>query len=169
MCVAGVAVLGLYPSAWRQSVPGALFTALVGMAVLFVCTYVLAALIFPPTGEPAEDLVDDLAVLYAWAKAHALFARGLFRRMERLAEYSWAQALIRALDPRKHPWRVVALAAAGMELALLMAEVLGEGVPQLNLILVVAAVFITIEGAGVLLGYLLFRQYLGLFRRQPIH
>ena len=167
VCVTGVAVLGFYPSAWRQSVPGALFAALLGMVVLFVCTYALAILIFPPTGEPAGDLMDDLAGFYVSAKAHAPAAWGLFSRLERLAEFFWAQALIRALDPRRHPWRLAALAAAGMGSALLMAEVVGEGVPRLNLILVVAAVFITIEGAGVLLGYLLFRQYLGLFRRQP--
>ena len=90
----------------------------------------LAALLSLVRGEPAEDLLDDLACFYVWAEAHVPGARGLFGRLERLAEFFWAQVLIRALNPRKHPWRLAALAAAGTGSARLMAEVVAEGVPR---------------------------------------
>ncbi len=43
-------------------------------------------------------------------------------------------------------------------------EVLGEGAPNRSIILLMLTVFIGIEGAGVLLGYVLFRQFLGIVR-----
>ena len=54
--------------------------------------------------------------------------------------------------------------ALGMGIFFIAAETAGEGLPQSRLILLVFGVFIGIESAGVLLGYALFRRFLGIFR-----
>jgi hypothetical protein len=43
-------------------------------------------------------------------------------------------------------------------------EMLGEGAPNRSLILLVVTVYIGVEGAGVVLGYALFRHYLEIVR-----
>jgi len=170
VCLAGFLVLAVYPEAWRQSVPGGILTALVGMVLLFVLSSAIVNLVFSLDGRlkstdaPYEDLFDDLVALYHWLQAHARFAAFVFDRTEKLSKISWVHSLINWLNPRKHTWNMVILAALGMGIALVMAEAIGEGVPNQRIILLVLAVFIGIEGAGVLLGYLLFRQFLGITR-----
>lgn len=164
VCLVGFVVLAFYPDTWRQSVPGGILTALVGMVLLFALSSAIVRLVFPSTDGPYEDLMDDLFALYQWLQVHAHFAGFLFSGMERLAKVSWARAIIHWLNPRKHPWNVVILAALGMGAALVVAEAIGEGAPNQSIILLVVTVFIGIEGAGVLLGYILFRQFLGIVR-----
>jgi hypothetical protein len=108
--------------------------------------------------------LDDLLALYHWLKTHANFAGFLFSGPEKLANIFWIRALLNWLNPRKHVWNLVILVALGMGIALVMAEFLSEGAPQQSVMLIVLIVFIGIEGAGVLLGYVLFKQFLGLFR-----
>ncbi len=166
VCLAAFLILWLYPETWRQSVPGAIFSAITGMAILFIAASVLARQVFPPPIRLDEDFLDDLMALYIWAKAHAGFAGPFFCRIEEhITANSGACVLLNWLNPRKHVWNAILLAALGMGLALLLTEALGEGLPQRNLFLTVLAVFVGIEGTGVLLGYALFKQYLGLFRR----
>lgn len=164
ICLGGLIVLTFYPEAWRQTVPGGIFTALVGMVFLFVFSSVIVKLVFPPVGGQYEDFLDDLFALYQWLKAQANFAGFLFGGMEKLVHISSTRALINWLDPRKHVWNSVILAALGMGIALVMVEAIGEGAPNHSVMLMVLTVFIGIEGAGVLLGYVLFKQFLGIFR-----
>jgi hypothetical protein len=170
ICVVGFVILAFYPEAWRQSIPGGISTALVGMVLLFVVSSAIVKLVFPPDGRltstdaPYEDLFDDLMALYPWLQAHARFAGFLFDGIEKASKISWVRSLINWLNPRKHTWNAVILAALGLGIALVMAEAIGEGAPNQNVILLVLAVFIGIEGAGVLLGYVLFRQFLGITR-----
>lgn len=164
VCLVGFMILAFYPEAWRQSVPGAIITALTGMVVLFVLCSAIVKLVFPPAGGSYEDIFDDLFALYQWIKAHARFAGFLFRGIEKSVSISRIQALINWLNPRKHAWNFVILAAMGMSLAFLIAEAIGEGAPAQNVVLLALAVYISIEEAGVLLGYALFRQFLGIFR-----
>jgi hypothetical protein len=164
VCLAGLTALALYPPVWRESAPGGIFTALVGMALLFVLVAVTVRLVFPPGGETAGDLIEDLSALYQWAKAHAGPAGFVFPLIERAVANPPLRAIIRWLDPRQHAWNLVILAGLGMGLVLVTMEMLAEGAPNRSLILLVLAVFMGIEGAGALLGYALFRQYLGIFR-----
>ena len=48
----------------------------------------------------------------------------------------------------------------------MVGETLKEGMPtQPNMVLLLLAIFLGIEGAGVVLGYLLFGEFLGIFRK----
>jgi len=176
VCLVGFVVLAFYPDAWRQSIHGGILTALVGMALLFLLSSAIAKLVFPstdghpptggrsPVGESHEDLIDDLVALYRWLQVHAHFAGFLFGGMEKLAKISWARAILHWLNPRQHAWNVVVLAALGMGTALVVAEAIGEGAPNQSIFLLVLTVFIGIEGTGVLQGYVLFKQFLGIMR-----
>jgi len=164
VCLVGGIILAFYPEAWRQSVPGAIFTALTGMVILFVLCSAIVKLVFPPAGGPYEDIFDDLFSLYQWIKAHARFPGFLFRGMEKFVNIAWMRSLINWLNPRKHAWNFVILVALGMGTAFLIAEAIEEGAPARNVIPLILAVYIGIEGAGVLLGYVLFRRFLGIFR-----
>jgi hypothetical protein len=166
VCLVGSIVLMTYPEAWRASVPGAIVSALAGMVLLFILTYGLAKLVFPSAVGPCDDVLDGLPALYRWAKVHAHWGGGIFRWMEKLAGVSRVRAAADWFNPRKHTWRFVIPAALGMGIALVLAEAIGEGAPQNSAIPMVLAVFIGLEGAGVLLGYVLFRRFLGIFRSE---
>ncbi len=163
-------ILALYPDGWRESVPGAVITALVGMAILMALCWAAAGLVFSSAAEVSEDFLDDLLALYTWLKGRFPFMGGLSRQIETgLTEFmkvAWLRGIIDWLNPRRHVWNLVLLAALGMGIFLILAETAGEGLPQARLILLVFGVFIGIEGTGVLLGYALFRYYLGIFKDQ---
>ncbi len=164
VCLAGFVALALYPQTWRESLTGGILTALVGMLILFSLAAASVELLFPPGVAPSQDLLDDLSALYQWAKAHSGPAGFVFHWIEKAVAISLLRRAIGWLNPRQHAWNFVVLAAVGLGLAFLLIEILSEGAPNRSLIMLVAAVFIGIEGAGVLLGYALFKQYLGIFR-----
>jgi hypothetical protein len=171
VCLAGTLVLMFYPEGWRQSVPGGVFTALVGMAILFILTASIVKSAFPPCGEQSEDFLDDLYALYEWVKAHANSAGSIFRSGERvslaLAKIAWISGCINWLNLRKHAWNLVILVGLGMGLALFAAEAAAEGAPKASAILMVVSVYTGIETSGVLLGYALFKQYLWIIKAWP--
>lgn len=161
-----ILILAVYPLQWRESgVPGGVFTALVGMSVLFVTTWGLATAIFPINEFEYEDVFDDMAAFFQREE----------KRMSSLADpIKWAgktaasqpmRGLLGWLNPRRHRWNLVILAAAAMGLMLLAVEFLAEGMPtNLGRALMMVGVYAGIGGAGVVLGYVLFEKYLGIFR-----
>lgn len=161
-----ILILAFYPLQWRESgVPGGVFTALVGMSVLFVTTWGLATAIFPINEFEYEDVFDDMAAFFQREE----------KRMSSLADpIKWAgktaasqpmRGLLGWLNPRRHRWNLVILAAAAMGLMLVAVEFLAEGMPtNLGRALMVVGVYAGIGGAGVVLGYVLFEKYLGIFR-----
>ena len=75
----------------------------------------------------------------------------------------WRRA--RWLHPRSRPWTWTVLVAVGGGLLLAILEALGEGLPEAApSALLVIAVFVAIEGMGILLGFALFRHLLALPR-----
>ena len=163
-----VLILAFYPLAWRDSgIPGALFTAVTGMALLFVVVWAFATAIFPSAEFEYEDIFDDLAAVYAWLRTKLHFARGLFAWLDKLAALPPLRKLFGWLSPRRHRWNLVLLAALGMGISLVLIESLAEGfAPNLGRMLLVFAVYIGIEGAGVALGYGLLGRFLGIFRAE---
>jgi hypothetical protein len=161
-------ILAFYPLAWRDSgIPGALITALTGMALLFVTVWALAAAIFPGAEVDYEDVFDDLAAMYDWLQKKLRFATGLFNWLEKITALPPVRKIFGWLNPRRHRWKLVLLAAAGMGASLVLVEALAEGLsPNLGLVLMVFSVYIGIEGAGVALGYGLLGRSLGIFRAE---
>lgn len=72
--------------------------------------------------------------------------------------------LVEWFRPRRHRWHLVLVFAAATGLILLLPELLSEGIhPDLGRFLPVLAVFVGLGAAGVLLGYFLLGEYLGIY------
>ena len=164
-CIALVSILILatYPASWQQSIHGALFTALTGLVIFFVAVWAWVMVTIPVQAMVFEDFIDDLASIYRWLKGHAGYLSALFTVFEKMRNWSLVSAVIRWLNPRQHPWNSLVLIGIFMGAVLALAEAVGEGGPGPRFAMVVA-VFIGLESAGILLGYALIAQPLGLFR-----
>ncbi len=167
-CIAGAVVLGLYPPAWDGGVGGGILTALLGTVIFFVAVWALGTLLFPASPPGDEDMFDDLAAIYGRIKARlgpiTRWLDGLETRVRKtplISAVNW-------LNPRRHPWSVVAVGGIVLGLALASAEALGEGVsPRPGRFVLVGAVFVGLALAGVLVGYGLLGDFLGIYRREP--
>lgn len=168
--LAGFALLAFYPETWRWTIPMALIAALLGSLLLFAWSAETIGLVYLQPPEPAEDFLDDLAAVYQWVRAHAGPGALLFPKAEasiqRAIAVAWVGRLAAWLNPRRYAWRFGFVAALGMGILLALSELMDHGLYQLRFIFAVFAIFITIEGTGVIVGYALFRKYLGIFRKQ---
>lgn len=164
--VVSVLILALYPESWRESVLGELFTVLFGAAFLFVPVWAIGIAISPFPGTFFEDIIDDAIAVYRWLKAHAGPFAVLCALLEKLLGWPLVRSALRWLNPRRHTWNLVLLLGLVMGALLAVAEALGEGgFQQIGRFALVAAIFISLECAAVLLGYFLLAEPMGLFRR----
>lgn len=166
--VSGLAILILafYPLEWRDSgIPGGIFTALIGMLLLFVTVWGVGTTIFPAVELKYEDIFSDIsAILQAMFRRFGREA-DLLTWMEKLTTFPPIRRLLGWLNPRRHPWNLVILAGVAIGLLLVLVEVFAEGKsPNLGRALLVVGVYVGIESAGVALGYMLFGEYLGFFQ-----
>jgi hypothetical protein len=158
-----ILILAIYPVDLLESIPAGIFSALLGMIILFISTWALATTIFPKTETAFEDVFDDFVSIYRWIKSHI----GLVAQLERFINLKWVHALFKWLNPRKHKWNFIILLALAMGGALMLVEVINEGIStNLNTVLLILAIFLSIEGMGVILGYYLFAELLGIFRKE---
>jgi hypothetical protein len=162
----GTTVLASYPVSWRQGVFGAVFTAALGTALLFLMVWSLATAILPQTSFRYNDVLDDAAAVMEWLRTRVRPAQKLFQWGETLAGLAPVRALTRWLNPRRHRWNIVVAGALAMGACLTAAEVLGEGgFASLRQALMVITVIVGLESAGLVLGYVLLGDFLGLFAR----
>lgn len=153
-------ILAIYPADLLESIPGGIFTALLGMVVLFISTWALVTAIFPPTDAEFEDVLDDFTAIYRGIKSRIRF----ISQFEKFADMKWLVRLLQWLNPREHKWNFILLIAVITGGSLMLVEYLREGIIG-NLVLLILAIFIGIEGLGIVLGYLLFGEFLGIFRK----
>lgn len=166
--VVSILILALYPLAWRNAgVPGGIFTALAGMALLFVPVWGIATAIIPAMEFTYEDFFDDLSAIFQGLKKRLGRLAASFTWVEKVAAFPPLRRLMEWLNPRKHRWSLVVLVAVAMSLFLLLAEAVMEGMPgNLGRLLMVVSVYTGLEVAGVGLGYALLGRFLGIFRTE---
>jgi hypothetical protein len=166
-CLISLLILALYPESWRQSVPGELLTVLVGTALLFVPLWAVGTAIPLSSGAFVEDFIDDLIAAYRWLKAHIGPLVVFCSLFEKILNWSFVQAVLRWLNPRKYTWNLIILIGIIMGMVLALAETLGEGggPHQIGRFAMIVAIFISLECIAVLLGYVLLEKPLGLFRK----
>ena len=174
LSITGILVLAFYPEALRQHLPGELLTIAVGIVFLFVLVWAIGTAIAPSVEASFEDIIDDMTAVYRWFAAHikpsedssedSLLVFGdLF---EKLLAFSAIRAVLRLLNPRRHPWNLPIVPGIFLGIILFLAEMAGGGSPaSLARLSMVAAIFIGVESAGILLGYAMFAKPLGLFRQ----
>ena len=159
----GLLILAVYPVDLLESILGGIFTALIGMTIFFISTWALATAIFPQTELEFEDVFDDLASIFREIKSRIKF----LSQLETLAKIGWLQRSFHWLNPRQNKWNLIILIALIMGGSLMSVEALREGIStDANMVLLILAIFLGIEGVGVVLGYLLFAEFLGIFRKE---
>ena len=166
LALVSLLVLAFYPESMRQALYGELFTVVVGILCLFLPIRAIGGALTPSPGDYFEDGIDDLAAIYRWLKGHAGPCAGCFRPLEKLLAWPFLRAVLRWLNPRRHPWNFPLLAGIGLGLLLVLAEMSeeGGGVPRSGQLALVTLIFVSLETAGVLVGYALFTKPLGLVR-----
>jgi hypothetical protein len=163
-----ILILAFYPLAWRDSsIPGGIFTVLTGMVLLFFPVWGFAVAILPATEFEYEDIFDDLSAIFqGWKKRLGRHSAPL-TWLEKAAGLPPLRGLLGWLNPRRHRWNLVLLAGLAMGILLVMGETLAEGMsPNLSRVLLVVSVYVSLEGAGVVMGYLVFGKYLGIYRAE---
>jgi hypothetical protein len=159
----GMLILAAYPAGLLESLLGGIFTALVGMIILFISTWALATTIFPENEMEFEDVFDDVASIYRKLKSRIKFVSLL----EDFARPNWFRKPFNWLNPHKHKRNFIILIALLMGGILMIIEAFHEGVStSATITLFILAIFLGMEGVGVVLGYLLFAEFLGIFRKE---
>jgi len=158
-------VLCVYPAVWRESVPGAILCAIAGMLILFYSVALLSNAMFPCPDIPEKDLVDDLYGFFNDMMSRAGFLPSGAGLGAQTSGVPPSGKILGLLNPRKHEWNLLALIAILMGLSLALAEIFSDGAsPGSGRLLLVGIVFVVIESAGIVLGYALFKRFLGLMR-----
>jgi hypothetical protein len=158
-------ILAFYPLRWRgASITGAIFTALTGMMLLFITVWGFAIAIIPVVKSTNKDIFAELSIIFqGWKKKPGRLAIP-FLWVDKVYAQTRVQHLLEWFNPSRHRWNLVLLLAVAMGLMLGLVESLAEGVPSnLNRVMLVAGIYVSLETAGVVLGYLLFGKYLGIF------
>jgi hypothetical protein len=157
-----ILILAIYPVELLESIPGGIFTAFIGMIILFISTWALATVTFPQVEMEFEDVLDDFASIYQYLKSRI----GLVFQLEKLINAKRLHKLFDWLNPRKHKWNFIILTAFVMGGSLMLVEALSEGSStDTTVVLLVLGVFLGLEGTGIVLGYFLFAEFLGIFRK----
>ena len=162
--LAGLIIMAFYLPAWRRGIAGSVISAVLGMVFFLVITALSTRMIFPEVRSPYEDLLDDLQACYRWIKQHTFRLKPVYRGVEGFFNLRITYKLVQAFNPRKHPWRLIFLLALFAAAGLILAEFIPEGAPAKGNRLLVFSVYIGLETAGVLLGYKLFRTFLGIIK-----
>jgi len=166
-CLVGILILGIYPAEWRQGPVGAVATAVLGVLLLLFLTWSLAAALSPRIDIHIEDFLDDIAGVDRALKAKGKTASRILDGIANIFAKPPLAGLVRTFNPRKHVWRFAVLVALVAGVLLALFESLRESTLfNSGRFAVIVAVFIGIEGAGVLLGHVLFTRYLGIFRQE---
>ena len=163
-----ILILAIYPSEWRNSsITGGIFTALAGMVILFISVWVLATSIFPAMEKDYEDIFQDLATIFLEWKKRSRLINSAFTMIHKLTSFPPAKRFLEWINPRCHRWNLVIILSLAMGFLLVVVEMLAEGVsPNVGRAFLVVGVYISLESAGVLLGYFLLGKYLGIFRSE---
>ena len=156
-------ILAWYPVNLTQSLPGELLTVIVSVTLFFAVVRAWGMALSPSLETGGEDFIDDLASIYHWLKAHAGHFSVLLNPLEKTLASSFLRPIFSWLNPRKHPWNGILLFGVCIGVVLALAEAMGEGGLGPHFVLL-ATIFVSLEGAGVLLGYIFLAKPLGLFR-----
>lgn len=162
-------ILAIYPPEWRQSLFGGIFTALAGILILMILLAVLKPILLVQIDDNYDDVFDDLAAVWRgisdWFRKRVTWLVAILGRLETFFVSRSINLVVSWLNPRLHPWRMGMIISMGLGLGLVITQTIGEGVPSdPSHLLLVSLVLSGGEAFGVMIGYLLFGKYLGIYR-----
>jgi hypothetical protein len=148
-------VLAFYPEALRLKLPTEIVTVLCGMVLLFVVVWAIGTA-FAPAFAVSSDLFDDLASI-----GSSLAEKLRIRRAPTTGKSSpsGSTPLFGWLNPRWHRWNIVFVVGILFGTFLVAQELADSGPsPHGSKRLLVIAVYLGLETAGVLTGYALLAE-----------
>jgi hypothetical protein len=154
---AALALLAVYPENFRNSVAGAVLTALCGSLLLFVAVWSVGTALLPAAEISDAHRADVSAPRSPWLRRPS--GRSATRSPGWLRSSAW-------LNPRRFGWALAILTGLVCG-ALLVAQELAQPGPSPHgsRRILVVAVYLFLESAGVLTGYALLAEPLGLIPR----
>jgi len=161
--------LAIYPPELRQSLLGGIFTALAGILILMILLAGLKPILGVQVDDNYKDVFDDLAAVWRgisdWLRKRATWLVPILDRLEAFFVSRSIHLMVSWLNPRRHPWRMGMIISMGLGLGLVITQTIGEGLPSDPYhLLLVSLVLFGGEAFGVMIGYLLFGKYLGIYR-----
>ncbi len=154
------------PTLWAHLL---LAGVIVLLALVLLCAVVLAAAFRPVARVPVSSnltIADGLEDLWTLVRiASRRFRKLLPRRLAEYIQHVHPDTLWRPipwLNPRTHPWRFAVALGIGAGCCLLLGQAQQGAPPTIGAGLLIAGLFLSIETAATLLGYLAFGRYLGL-------
>ncbi|MGB6869569.1 MAG: hypothetical protein WBD93_08190 [Acidobacteriaceae bacterium] len=149
--------LAIYPENLRNSIPGAILTAFCGSLLLFVAVWSVGTALLPVSEESRTDLVDDVsALLSPWRRGVLGRSGTRIRKTHNLPA---------RLNPRRLGWALAVLTGLACGALLVTRELAQPGPsPHGSRRILVVAVYLFLESAGVLTGYALLAEPLSLIR-----
>ncbi len=159
-------VVAVYPESVRRTLPGELLTVLCGLALLFAVVRSIGTAFAAPASPAAFDLLDDLASLCLSFANKLGFSRAGAPAPMKAWHNATSHLLFGWLNPRRHRWNIVITVGILFGTFLVVQELAeGTGSPHGGKRLLVIAVYLALETAGMLTGYALLAEPLHLFRR----
>ncbi|HEY1810266.1 MAG TPA: hypothetical protein VGG42_17010 [Acidobacteriaceae bacterium] len=156
---AALILLAVYPEHVRNSVSGAILTALCGAVLLFVAIRSAGTALLPTSEVSDSDLVDDVVALVSpWRRRPIVTGGNRSRKTVHLP--AW-------LSRRRSGWILPMLIGLVCGAFLVGQELAQPGPsPHGSRRILVISVYLFLESAGVLTGYWLLAEPLRLFRRE---
>jgi hypothetical protein len=137
-----------------------------GMAIQIIIVHSLAILIFPPLDLYGSDLIDIVYDIYSSMKTRIGFVKHFSDRLDRTKNNSKIMAFINFFNPRKHEWNLIVILGLTLGIAFTIIEGTGENWIGLNRrALLLSSIFIVGEFMVIFSFYLLFRNFLGLIKK----
>ncbi len=161
-------IFAIYPSNWKQNIYGEIFTVAIGLLLSFLFLRIIINPIFSLNSNISfEDLLDDLSAIVSWIKKQNKFFNITFSLLEKLLSLLMPQRFFKWLNPRLHKWNLAILISLLVAIYLTLSQTIGERIntSSKNFLLIVI-IFLFFESSAVLLGYKLFADYLGIFRKK---
>ncbi len=158
--------LAVYPDGIRHSLRGALLTVVAGVLMLFVPLWATVRKVAQEEGRPEEDALDDLLAVWLWVRSRVPLFRSVCAVLERWPRRLGMGKLERWLNPRRSQWRLPLLTGCVVGFGLVGAELASGETGSLRRMLLLVSVYVGLESVGVLVGYALLAEPLGLFRRE---
>ena len=158
----------MYPSNWRFNLSGEIFTVALGLLLSFLLIRLIISPLFPVLPEvPFDDAIDDIAAVVSGTANRFKFFEFNFFRLHKLWRTFFLKRIINLLNPRLHKWNPAIIAAFLAAVIMTLNQTLGEKVyPGSAHFIIIVIIFMSFETGAVLLGYLLFADYLGIFRKE---
>jgi hypothetical protein len=161
-------ILAFYPEKWNQSVAGTIVSDIAGMLILMLLLAVLRPLL-SYSHMHHEDILDDVSAVW---NSFTLFLHRksarftpLLDRIRTFLKSKYVLKFKKFFNPRKHSLRFLWLFSVKVIVAFSVLLIAGRSLnPNVYFKILGTSIYFAIEILGLLIAFILFGKFLGIFR-----